>query len=96
MENQAKSSPLAVGAMIAALLAATWVLEYLVVTSYGNAFSGTRLLRYVLGQEYGAFADTETLTVCILRYLIGYSLLWPVTTAIVILFRKATAAVMSS
>lgn len=74
------------GAMLATFIGGLGVLIYLVTTVYTTsyAFLGTPLINYVTTHEYGnAFDTSESLTVIVARFLLGFGLTWaPLTMGV--------------
>jgi len=78
--NLSKNAP--IGAMIASLLGALWVINYL--TSFVTSYAGipvSSLLDYVIGATSGSSAITvEMLFVVVARFIIAFGVSWgPIT-----------------
>lgn len=69
----------AIGASVAAFVAAIWVVVYL--TTVGSrylGYSGSLLIDFVTGSATGSdlFSSTEPLFVAVTRFLLAFGLLW--------------------
>lgn len=79
-----------VSAMLAAGIAALWVLEYLLTTQYGSTLFGTSIWRYVTGVSHGVGEKAvEALFVVLTRFLLVFGLGWgPLTLLIALASRR--------
>jgi hypothetical protein len=70
------------GAMVAAILAALWVLVYLVSR---EVFNGGVLLEYVIGtkQSHPGFQSTEPMFVILSRFILAFGLTWGPASAVI-------------
>lgn len=77
------------GAIFAALIAALWVLHYLVTTRYGIFDSNSIiLLKYVTGQEHNLQIGSEATFVIMTRFISAFGLSWAPITILIALVRK--------
>ena len=76
-------------AIIAALIATLWVMEYVLTTVYGYGGFGSPLLEYVTGQAHNMETfGSEAAFVITTRFVLAFGFSWFTTTLIIATIRK--------